>query len=84
MYHGLAAGGSFGTLLFDNAIAASPYLPWQYDYDAEFPVSTYNALAEEVGCADEDNVLECLRGADSMALQEASHAVTQTQTFGFW
>lgn len=84
MYHGLAVDGSLGTLLFDNAIAASPYLPFQYDYEAEFPVSTYNALAEEVGCAGEENVLACLRGADSTALQEASHLTTQTQTYGLW
>ncbi|MBE3046602.1 carboxylesterase family protein [Candidatus Bathyarchaeota archaeon] len=84
MYHGLAVGGNLGTLLFDNAFAVSPYLPFQYDYDAEFPVSTYDALAKEVGCADEEDVLGCLRGADSVALQEASHAVTQTQPSGFW
>ena len=84
MYHGLAVGGTLDTLLFDNAFASSPYLPFQYDYDAEFPISTYNALAEGVGCAGEEDVLACLRGADSMTLQEASHAITQAQPFGFW
>lgn len=84
MYHGLAVDGNLGTLLFKNAIAASPYLPFQYEYDAEFPVSTYNALAEEVGCAGEEDILACLRGVDSAVLQEASHAVTQTQPNGFW
>lgn len=84
MYHGLAVDGSLGTLLFDNAIAASPYLPFQYDYDADFPVSTYNALAEEVGCDDDEDVLGCLRGVESLVLQEASHAVTQAQAYGFW
>ena len=84
MYHGLAVDGKLGTLLFDNAIASSPYLPFQYDYDDDHPVSTYNALASEVGCAESDDVLACLRGVESLELQEASHAVTQTQPYGLW
>lgn len=84
MYHGLAVGGSLGTLLFDNAIASSPYLPFQHEYSASHSVDNYDALADAVGCGAEEDVLGCLRAADSLTLQEASHAVTQTQTYGLW
>jgi len=84
MYHGLAVGGNLGSLIFDNGIAASPYLPFQYDYDSDWVTDRYYALAEEVGCGSSGNVFTCLSNADSMALQAASHAVTQTQPHGFW
>ena len=32
MHHAMAYGGSLGTKLFQNAIAATPYLPVQYHY----------------------------------------------------
>ncbi|SPO05142.1 related to esterase [Cephalotrichum gorgonifer] len=84
MYHGLAVGGSLGTLLFNNAIAASPYLPFQYAYDADYVTSQYDALAEGVGCAAEADVFGCLQAADSVALQQASHDITQSQLYGLW
>ena len=84
MYHGLAVGGNLGSLLFNNGIAVSPYLPFQYSHDADFSVERYDALAESVGCGGKADVLACLRNADSMALQQASHDLTQQQPYGFW
>jgi len=84
MYQALAVGGSLGSLLFNNAIAASPYLPFQYEYDANFIKNNYYALSEEVGCGSSGNVLGCLTSVDSTTLQQASHTVTQAQPYGFW
>ncbi|PKS12631.1 hypothetical protein jhhlp_000839 [Lomentospora prolificans] len=84
MYHGLAVGGSLGSLLFNYAIAASPYLPFQYKYDAKAVTANYYALSNKLGCGSSGKVLSCLRAADSMAIQQASHDVTQTQPFGYW
>src|SRR5688572_8279779 len=46
MYHSLAVGGNLGFLMFDNGIAASPYLLFQYDYDSDWVTDRYYALAD--------------------------------------
>ncbi|UQC87348.1 acetylcholinesterase [Colletotrichum lupini] len=84
MYHTLAVDGSLGTTLFKNGIAASPYLPFHYDYDATFPTARYQAFAEKAGCSSSVDVLACLRGKDSMTLQLASANTTFEQPYGFW
>ncbi|KAL3294914.1 carboxylesterase type B [Colletotrichum asianum] len=68
----------------DQGIAASPYLPFQYGFDAEFPTQRYQSFAEKAGCSSEADVVECLRGKDSMILQEASANTTAEQTYGRW
>ncbi|KAL0936896.1 carboxylesterase family protein [Colletotrichum truncatum] len=82
MYHALAADGTLGSLFFTNA--RSPYLPFQYDYDAGFPTQRYTSFAEKAGCASASDVLECLRGKDSMTLQVASGTVNSEQAYGYW
>ncbi|KAF4808472.1 Liver carboxylesterase B-1 [Colletotrichum siamense] len=67
-----------------SGIAASPYLPFQYGFDAEFPTQRYQSFAEKAGCSSEADVLECLREKDSMILQEASANTTAEQTYGRW
>ncbi|KAK1519600.1 acetylcholinesterase [Colletotrichum costaricense] len=84
MYHTLAVDASLGTTLFKNGIAASPYLPFHYDYDAAFPTARYQAFAEKAGCSSSVDVLACLRGKDSMTLQLASANTTFEQPYGFW
>ncbi|OHF01988.1 acetylcholinesterase [Colletotrichum orchidophilum] len=84
MYHILAVDGSLGTTLFNNGIAASPYLPFHYAYDAAFPTARYQAFAEKAGCLSSGDVLECLRGKESMTLQVASANTTFEQPYGFW
>ncbi|KAK1625196.1 Alpha/Beta hydrolase protein [Colletotrichum phormii] len=84
MYHTLAVDGSLGTTLFNNGIAASPYLPFHYAFDAAFPTERYRAFAEKAGCSSSSDVLACLRGKDSMTLQVASANTTFEQPYGFW
>ncbi|KAJ1023601.1 hypothetical protein NDA16_003218 [Ustilago loliicola] len=52
MLHALAQGGSLGTSLFKNVIAASPYLPFQYGYKDFEPSQSYYAFAAQAGCFD--------------------------------
>ncbi|PGH18991.1 hypothetical protein AJ79_00024 [Helicocarpus griseus UAMH5409] len=87
MLHSLAKGGQLGTSLFVNAIAASPYLPPQYNYDDAVPTSRYIDFAREAGCgppAASEAVFECLVEKDSMILQQASFNVSTTQLYGTW
>ena len=84
MYHGLAVNGGLGSLLFDKSIAASPYLPFQYNFDAAVPTSKYYAFSQAAGCPGTGNVLSCLRGKDSATLQQANFAITQQSTYGYW
>ncbi|KXH55790.1 acetylcholinesterase, partial [Colletotrichum salicis] len=83
MYHSLAVDGSLGTTLFNNGIAASPYLPFHYAFDAAFPTERYRAFAEKAGCSSSGDVLACLRGKDSMTLQVASANATFEHPYGF-
>ncbi|KAK0712111.1 Alpha/Beta hydrolase protein [Lasiosphaeris hirsuta] len=72
MYHGIAADGQLGTLLFDKSIAASPYLPFQYGYGDAVPTSNSG------------DVFACLESKDSDTLQQANFDVTQQATYGYW
>lgn len=84
LYHDLAVNGALGSLLFDKSIAASPYLPFHYDYDAPFPTSKYYAFSQAAGCPSSGNVFACLVGKDTNTLQQANFAVTQASTYGYW
>ncbi|GAB1319872.1 Carboxylic ester hydrolase [Madurella fahalii] len=84
MYHGLAVNGLLGSLLFNQGIAASPYLPFQYNFDDAFPTSKYNAFAQVAGCSGSSDVFACLVSKDTDTLQQASFNVTQQSTYGYW
>ncbi|KAF2003016.1 alpha/beta-hydrolase [Amniculicola lignicola CBS 123094] len=84
MLLGIAKGGNFGTSLFRSGIAASPYLPPQYNYDGAIPVQRFNALVSAVGCSTSGDALGCLRGKDSMALQQANSDITISGTYATW
>lgn len=84
MYHGLAVNGSLGTLFFDKSIAASPYLPFQYAYNASWPTSRYYAFSAAAGCPSTGDVFSCLVGQNTTTLQQANFVTTQQQTYGYW
>lgn len=84
MYHGLGVNGLLGSLLFNQGIAASPYLPFQYNFDDAFPTSKYDAFAEAAGCSGSGDVFACLVSRDTDTLQQASFNVTQQSTYGYW
>ncbi|KAK0756325.1 hypothetical protein N5P37_011240 [Trichoderma harzianum] len=84
LYHDMAAGGSLGTLLFNQGIAASPYLPFQYTYNAAWPTARYYAFSAAAGCPGSGNVFSCLIGKDTVSLQNANIQLAAQQTYGFW
>lgn len=65
-------------------IAASPYLPPQYDFAAEIPTQKYLDFASAAGCANATSTLACLRSRDSVTLQTANAAVNQANFYGNW
>jgi len=80
----IANGGELGTSLFRNAIAASPYLPPQYDYNASLPTQRYADFALQAGCSNSTTVLGCLRSRNSTILQTANAAVNAAAFYGNW
>lgn len=67
----------------------SPYVPQQWKYDAYTPTLGYYRFAEKVGCFNESinglgssGVFECLVAADTLALQNASQAISSSVHYG--
>lgn len=91
MLQAMAYGGTLGTSLFTNVIAASPFLPMQYKYNDWQPQQAYYSVAESAGCftgraygKTSTTILECLRNAPSETLQNASATVGASGTWGTW
>lgn len=92
MLQDMSYGGSLGTQLFINSIAASPYLPMQYGYKDWVPSQSYYSFASEVGCAPSkpylangsQPIFECLVSKDSETLINASALVSQEGSYGTW
>ncbi|RMY58940.1 hypothetical protein D0865_02350 [Hortaea werneckii] len=90
MLLGMAYGGSMGTELFTNSIAASPYLPFQYHYKDWVPSQLYYAFASYVGCAPTypvghiggQDIFDCLLSVDTDTLMNASATVNQQGGYG--
>lgn len=89
----MAFGGGLGESLFNNAIAASPYLPQQYGYKDFVPSQSYYAFASAVGCFGppalpqnniSNSIFECLVKKDTATLQNASATVSGSSRYGTW
>ncbi|ORY07129.1 Alpha/Beta hydrolase protein [Clohesyomyces aquaticus] len=84
MYHALAKGGSLGTSLWKNGIAASPYLVAQYPYNGAIPTSRFYQFSAAAGCGSSGAVLDCLKSKDSTTLQQANWALGAASTYATW
>lgn len=94
MLQAMANGGDEGEKLFSNVIAASPYLPEQYPYDAWIPSQSYYAFARTAGCFDGlpygnsltpfRTIFQCLVAADTQKLILASSLVSSQGLYGTW
>ena len=91
MLQDMAYGGSLGTSLFTNTIAASPYLPMQYGYKDWIPSQSYYAFASAVGCPDTaaygavpQTIFQCLVTKDTTTLQTASAKISGSGNYGTW
>ncbi|KAH0282528.1 carboxylesterase type B [Aureobasidium namibiae CBS 147.97] len=86
-----AYGGTMGTSLFRNAIAASPFLPMQYEYKDWIPSQAYYSFAALAGCMPDTvygsssrTIFECLVERNTTTLQYASFNVSTSGIFGTW
>lgn len=85
MLQAMAYGGKQKDKLFDNVIAASPYLPPQFNYNDPVPTHNYQAFANAAGCGNTaSNVFDCLVNADTATLQTASGVVSTSGQYGTW
>lgn len=91
MLHTMGQGGALGTSLFQNAIAASPYLPLQFGYKDFEPTQSYYAFAAEAGCFNgtaygntRQNIFQCLLTKDTATLQQANVKVSASSFYGTW
>ncbi|KAL8792233.1 MAG: hypothetical protein Q9195_005189 [Heterodermia aff. obscurata] len=85
----LAFGGNLGTSLFHQGIAASPYLPQQWNYGDFVPSQSYYSFAEAVGCFPAHSnasasIFQCLVGKDTNTLQNASALVSGSGRYETW
>lgn len=92
MLQDMAYGGSLGTQLFRNTIAASPFLPMQYGYNDWIPSQSYYSFAARAGCnmnlpylaSNSTPIFECLLNISSDALINASATISQAGSYGTW
>ncbi|MCJ1249653.1 hypothetical protein MMC30_006879 [Trapelia coarctata] len=91
MLQTMAFGGNGLIDTADKAIAASPYLPMQYNYNDFVPSQSYYAFAQAVGCFDDrafgyttQPIFQCLVGKDTMTLQNASNYISASGMYGTW
>lgn len=91
MLHTLGQGDALGTSLFQNAIAASPYLPLQFGYKDFEPSQLYYTFATKAGCFNGtaygnkgQNIFQCLLTKVSQTLQKANVKVSASSFFGTW
>ncbi|KAI0148284.1 putative carboxylesterase [Hypoxylon sp. NC0597] len=87
IFHIMAYGGNESNL-FNNIIAASPYLPPVYRYNDSVPTARYDKFVDLAGCGQSSyklsnftSAFDCLVAADSAVLQNASGAVSTTQGY---
>lgn len=91
MLQAMAYGGTLGTSLFQNAIAASPYLPMQYAYNDWVPTQSYYAFAIAAGCSpttaygsSSQSIWACLQSKNTTVLQNASITISPSGVYGTW
>ncbi|KAF3002872.1 hypothetical protein E8E13_000264 [Curvularia kusanoi] len=84
MLLGIAKNGTLGSSLFSGIVAASPYLPPQYDFDAPIPTQKYSSFTSRAGCANATSTLSCLRSVDTVTLQTANTNENTASFYGNW
>ncbi|RPB02170.1 alpha/beta-hydrolase [Choiromyces venosus 120613-1] len=79
----IANDGKTNPPLSKNAIANSPYNPYQYNYDHPIPSGLFKELTDAVGCTNAPNPLDCLRGKPLIPdLRDANIHITEKSVYG--
>ena len=70
-------GGTLGDSLFDQGIAASPYLPRQFEYNDDIPSGFYKSVLNYTNCDDGDakSQFDCLVNLNALQLSAAGTQV---------
>lgn len=86
MLQSLAFGGTRGPRLFQNILAASPYLPEQFHYSDYVPSQSYYRFAAAAGCINSINIttFDCLLTKNTSALLQAGEFVSANGKYGTW
>lgn len=93
MLQTMAFDGKLKNSLFNNVIAASPFLPRQHSYADPVPSQSYRAFASAAGCFGSssgaqnnthNSTFECLVSKDTATLQNASATVSASFKIGTW
>jgi carboxylesterase type B len=63
-------------------VAASPWVPHQYEYNDDVPSRVYEDFASAAGCSSATDTLQCLRDTDTEVLQNASFKVSEAGPWG--
>lgn len=81
----------FFSLLRNQSITASPYLPTQYGYGDFVPTQSYYAFAIAAGCPptyaygnSTQTIFACLQAKSTEVLQRASNDISTSGVFGSW
>ncbi|KAF9701533.1 hypothetical protein EKO04_000114 [Ascochyta lentis] len=82
LYQSMAYGGKQKENLFQNVITASPWIPFQHKYNDDQPTKAYKDFVAAAGCSSSTDKLQCLRGADTVVVQNASAKVSEAGPFG--
>lgn len=69
-------------LTTSQVITASPWIPYQYNYNDDQPTNAYNDFVAAAGCSSDKDKLQCLRNADTVVVQNASAKVSEAGPFG--
>ena len=78
MLFAMLYGGTIGNSLFDQGIAASPYLPRQYNYNDNTPTTFYNQVLNYTSCdsgSSGKSRFDCLVELDAVTLSAAGSDV---------
>ncbi|KAF9255238.1 alpha/beta-hydrolase [Marasmius fiardii PR-910] len=78
----IANDGRTKPQLFRAAIASSPYLPAQYNYNDRIPTDLYKQVVDGVKCTNARDTLACLRSADTKSLQEVNTRINEAGFYG--
>ncbi|KAA1475673.1 alpha/beta-hydrolase [Dentipellis sp. KUC8613] len=84
LQHIVAHGGNTKPPLFRAAVANSPYLPFQYNYNDSIPEAIYSNIVARLNCTDSTDTLACIRQVNASDLAAADAAVCVANFLELW
>ncbi|TFY71852.1 hypothetical protein EVG20_g1155 [Dentipellis fragilis] len=82
--HMIAHGGHTEPPLFRAAVANSPFLPSQYNYNDTIVETIYSEVVAGVNCTNFTDTLACLRSANATALSAVDQSIATANFLGVY